>query len=175
MHSILYHVLLQRATPVSKIGRHTLKVLELRVHFDSNDDFQCYPEEEPGLGKIEHSPRQSCPFHCPLRPAGNAQRGFGRHVTIFIFTFFLFFSLFCFNKTPETLRCTSESADVDVPGLTLLERFVGEAEEMTLLSHFVEADAPWTGPLRRRVQHYGCVDHRLAWPENLLFDRLLVC
>lgn len=55
------------------------------------------------------------------------------------------------------IRCTSASEGVDVPGLTLLERFVTEQEEDELLRHFVETDAQWTGPLRRRVQHYGYV------------------
>lgn len=55
----------------------------------------------------------------------------------------------------DTLRCTSETADVNIPGLTLLEQFVSEEEEAELLRHFLVADAHWTGPLRRRVQHYG--------------------
>lgn len=58
-----------------------------------------------------------------------------------------------------------------MPGLTLLEGFVGEEEEAALLDHFVQGDGVvWAGPLRRRVQHYGCVyDHTsrrdggLAW------------
>eukprot|EP00904_Undaria_pinnatifida_P010564 jgi/Undpi1/6638/HiC_scaffold_20.g09117.m1 len=58
----------------------------------------------------------------------------------------------------DGLRCTSETANVEVPGLTLIERFVGEREEEALLEHFIRGDeARWTGPLRRRVQHYGRV------------------
>lgn len=57
----------------------------------------------------------------------------------------------------EGLRCTSETAHVEVPGLTLREGFVGEEQEEALLRHFVKGDdVRWTGPLRRRVQHYGC-------------------
>lgn len=56
----------------------------------------------------------------------------------------------------EGLRCTSETAGVVVPGLTLLEGFVGEQEEGALLKHFVHGDdVRWTGPLKRRVQHFG--------------------
>ena len=45
---------------------------------------------------------------------------------------------------------------MEVPGLTLIEGFVGEQEEEALLKHFVQGDQTrWTGPLRRRVQHYG--------------------
>lgn len=54
------------------------------------------------------------------------------------------------------MRCTSETADMDVPGLTLLEGFVGEEEELALWTHFVQGDdVRWTGPLKRRVQHFG--------------------
>lgn len=43
-----------------------------------------------------------------------------------------------------------------VPGLALLERFVSEEEEAALLKHFVQGDdVRWTGPLKRRVQHFG--------------------
>ena len=43
-----------------------------------------------------------------------------------------------------------------VPGLTLLEGFVGEREEEALLRYFVHGDdVRWTGPLKRRVQHFG--------------------
>ncbi|CAM9281355.1 unnamed protein product, partial [Sphacelaria rigidula] len=60
-----------------------------------------------------------------------------------------------FHPAADTLQCTSETADVNIPGLTLLEQFVSEEEEAELLRHFLVADAHWTGPLRRRVQHYG--------------------
>lgn len=59
------------------------------------------------------------------------------------------------RQPTETLRCTSETAGVEVPGLTLLEGFVDEEQEKDLLRHFLVADAQWTGSLRRRVQHYG--------------------
>lgn len=61
------------------------------------------------------------------------------------------------NTQPrEGLRCTSETADVVVPGLTLLEGFVAEQEEAALLRQFVHGDdVRWTGPLKRRVQHFG--------------------
>ncbi|CAM9176823.1 unnamed protein product [Ascophyllum nodosum] len=59
-------------------------------------------------------------------------------------------------KSLETLRCTSETASMTVPGLTLIQGFVGQEEEEALLKHFVQGDAArWTGPLSRRVQHYG--------------------
>ena len=62
----------------------------------------------------------------------------------------------CVPQPREGLRCTSETDGVEVPGLTLIEEFVGEQEEEALLEHFVQGDeARWTGPLRRRVQHYG--------------------
>ncbi|CAN0591068.1 unnamed protein product, partial [Ectocarpus sp. 12 AP-2014] len=52
--------------------------------------------------------------------------------------------------------CTSETAGVNVPGLTLIKGFVTEEEEGSLLKHFVQGDdVRWTGPLKRRVQHFG--------------------
>ncbi|CBN75873.1 conserved unknown protein [Ectocarpus siliculosus] len=61
-------------------------------------------------------------------------------------------------KPREGLRCTSETAGVDVPGLTLIKGFVTEEEEGSLLKHFVQGDdVRWTGPLKRRVQHFGRV------------------
>lgn len=69
---------------------------------------------------------------------------------------FLSLSRIFFQQPREGLRCTSETAGVDVPGLTLIKGFVTEEEEGSLLKHFVQGDdVRWTGPLKRRVQHFG--------------------
>ncbi|CAM9649270.1 unnamed protein product, partial [Discosporangium mesarthrocarpum] len=57
----------------------------------------------------------------------------------------------------EQLECVSKTNHVEVPGLTLVEDFVTEEEEQTLLRPLLLEAAPWTGPLKRRVQHYGRV------------------
>lgn len=54
----------------------------------------------------------------------------------------------------EPMECTSETKDVVVPGMRLLDRFISEEEEGALLTRFYSM--PWLHEIKaRRVQHYG--------------------
>ena len=59
------------------------------------------------------------------------------------------------KKPPAVARvaCTSETRDVEIPGLVLRENFVSTAEEADILA---QLDAlPWEAQMSRRVQHFG--------------------
>ena len=79
---------------------------------------------------------------------------------------------------PSRSECTSLTKDVVVPGLLLIENFLSEDEEDTLMAALNGPTAPWapsqktfskSGTVKRKVQHYGYVfDYETA---DVLRDR----
>ncbi|KAF0697787.1 Aste57867_11546 [Aphanomyces stellatus] len=60
------------------------------------------------------------------------------------------------DKAPAattSLSCTSTTAQLVIPGLSILEGFVSPAEEAALIER-IDAQ-PWEDSIQRRVQHYG--------------------
>lgn len=60
-------------------------------------------------------------------------------------------------RTPQpaiaAIPCTSESKDVEVPGLVLERDFVSPDEEIEILAHLDSLQ--WEAQMSRRVQHFG--------------------
>jgi alkylated DNA repair protein alkB family protein 8 len=52
-----------------------------------------------------------------------------------------------------SITCTSETRDVEIPGLVLQENFVSAAEEADILAQL--DTLPWEAQMSRRVQHFG--------------------
>ena len=79
---------------------------------------------------------------------------------------------------PSRPECTSTTDHISVPGLILVENFVSEEEEASLMAVILGPHAPWApsqgtptegGVVKRCVQHYGYVfDYETA---NVLRDR----
>lgn len=58
-------------------------------------------------------------------------------------------------RGPSVAECTSATRDVKVPGLILVENFIGEEEAQYFWNLLDSEEAPWEEGLSRRVQHYG--------------------
>jgi alkylated DNA repair protein alkB family protein 8 len=70
------------------------------------------------------------------------------------------------NGEPSRPECTSLTNSVEIPGLFLIENYITETQEASLMATLTGPQAPWasfqknksqTGTVKRMVQHYGYV------------------